>query len=122
MSGKKNILVAEDNDNNYLLVSLILRNEYNVYRASNGAEALNLLKDRQFDLIFMDIMMPLMDGIEATRKIRQFDNYTPIVALTAYRHDENRRAALDAGCDDFLTKPVSKDALMETIFANLAEE
>lgn len=118
----KNILVAEDNDNNYTLISMLLRGEYNVYRACNGVEAIDALRGRKFDLVFMDIMMPVMDGFETTRRIREFDNCTPIIALTAYAHDSNRREALDAGCDDFITKPVRKETILDVVVANLGEE
>jgi CheY-like chemotaxis protein len=122
MDKEKNILVAEDNDNNYTLIDLMLRGEYNVYRARNGAEAVDALRDKRFDLIFMDIMMPVMDGFEATRRIREFDNYTPIIALTAYANDSNKREALNAGCDDFITKPIRKNMILDVVIANLGEE
>ncbi|MFA7034094.1 MAG: response regulator [Bacteroidales bacterium] len=122
MDKEKNILVAEDNDNNYTLIDLMLRGEYNVYRARNGAEAVDALRDKRFDLIFMDIMMPVMDGFEATRRIREFDNYTPIIALTAYANDSNKREALNAGCDDFFTKPIRKNMILDVVIANLGEE
>lgn len=122
MDKEKNILVAEDNDNNYTLIDLMLRGEYNVYRARNGAEAVDALRDKRFDLIFMDIMMPVMDGFEATRRIREFDNYTPIIALTAYANDSNKREALNAGCDDFITKPIRKNMILDVVIANLREE
>ena len=122
MDKEKNILVAEDNDNNYTLIDLMLRSEYNVYRARNGAEAIDALRNKKFDLIFMDIMMPVMDGFEATRRIREFDNYTPIIALTAYANDSNKREALNAGCDDFITKPIRKEMILEVVIANLGEE
>lgn len=115
-------MVAEDNDNNYTLIDLMLRGEYNVYRARNGAEAVDALRDKRFDLIFMDIMMPVMDGFEATRRIREFDNYTPIIALTAYANDSNKREALNAGCDDFITKPIRKNMILDVVIANLGEE
>lgn len=122
MDKEKNILVAEDNDNNYTLIDLMLRGEYNVYSARNGAEAVDALRDKRFDLIFMDIMMPVMDGFEATRRIREFDNYTPIIALTAYANDSNKREALNAGCDDFITKPIRKNMILDVVIANLGEE
>lgn len=122
MDKEKNILVAEDNDNNYTLIDLMLRGEYNVYRARNGAEAVDALRDKRFDLIFMDIMMLVMDGFEATRRIREFDNYTPIIALTAYANDSNKREALNAGCDDFITKPIRKNMILDVVIANLGEE
>ena len=110
------ILVAEDNDSNYILVEHMLKG-YNLYRAKNGAEAVEMVREGDFGLVLMDIKMPVMDGLEATRKIREFDTGIVIVALTANVFDAERNAALDAGCNAFLTKPVDKNRLLELIGA-----
>ena len=94
----KKILVAEDTDSNFLLVSIILRKEYTVLRAYNGIEAIDVYKKEQPDLILMDIKMPEMDGLEASRAIRDIDPEIPIIALTA--------KAIDAGCNDYMAKPI----------------
>ncbi len=106
------ILVAEDNDSNYLLLKYILKN-YNLTRVKNGADAVRKVRDEKFDLVFMDMKMPVMGGLEATRKIREFDAEIPIIALTANAFDSDRVSAMDAGCNAFLTKPLKKDQLLE---------
>ena len=110
----KTILVAEDIDSNYLLVKAILGKTYNLVRAVNGVEAVELFKEVNPDMIFMDIKMPKMSGIEATLKIREISNEVPIVALTAYAYDSDRDQALEVGCNDFLTKPLDRMKLIET--------
>ena len=106
------ILVAEDNDSNYLLVRRILK-DYNLTRVENGADAIRKVLDEKFDLIFMDLKMPIMGGLEATRKIREFNTRIPIIALTANAFDSDRVSAIEAGCNAFLTKPVKKNQLLE---------
>ena len=106
------ILVAEDNDSNYLLVRQILKG-YHVVRALNGVEAVKMSRDEKFDLIFMDMKMPVMGGLEATRKIREFDAEIPIIALTANAFDSDRISAMDAGCNAFLAKPLERKQLLE---------
>mgnify|MGYP000138664003 FL=1 len=112
--GKKElkILIAEDNDSNYTLVQHILNN-YNLTHVQNGVEAVNKVRDEDFDLILMDMKMPVMGGLEATRKIREFNQKIPIIALTANAFDSDRVSALDAGCNEFLAKPIKKSQLLE---------
>lgn len=105
-----NILVAEDNDSNYFLVETMLSN-HNLARARNGVEAVRLAQSKIYNVILMDIRMPEMDGLEATRNIRKFDTETPIVALTANSFDSDREAALEAGCTAYLAKPVRQKDL-----------
>lgn len=113
-NGKKElkILIAEDNDSNYLLVQHILNN-HNLTHVLNGVEAVNKVRDENFDLILMDMKMPVMGGVEATRKIREFNKKIPIIALTANAFDSDRISALDAGCNDFIAKPLKKNQLLE---------
>ncbi len=106
------ILIAEDNDSNYLLVQHILKN-YNLVRVQTGVDAVNRARDEHFDLVLMDMKMPVMDGLEATRKIREFNADIPIVALTANAFDSDRVSALDAGCNAFLAKPLKKSQLLD---------
>ena len=106
------ILIAEDNDSNYLLVQHILKN-YNLVRVQTGVDAVNRVRDEHFDLVLMDMKMPVMDGLEATRKIREFNADIPIVALTANAFDSDRVSALDAGCNAFLAKPLKKSQLLD---------
>ncbi|MEG2217954.1 MAG: response regulator [Muribaculaceae bacterium] len=109
-----NILIAEDSDSNYLLVSHILK-EHNLSRATNGNLALLKAKDAKFDLILMDMKMPVMSGLIATSKIREFDKETPIIALTANAFDSDKVKAKDVGCNDFLTKPLNKKDLLKIV-------
>lgn len=109
---QRTLLVAEDNDSNYLLLSSILKKEYRLVRALDGGQAVELHAGIAPDLILMDIRMPKMDGLEATRRIRETDARTPIVALTANAFDEDRSKATDAGCNAYITKPVNVGALL----------
>ena len=100
------VLVAEDNDSNYLLLSKILGKQYNLVRALNGKEAVALFRQVRPDLVLMDIKMPEMNGIAATQVIRRADKQVAIIALTAHAFDQDKEEALQAGCNGFLTKPV----------------
>ena len=111
----KKILVAEDNDSNYILMTYILKKYYQYDRAKNGEEAVQMVEEGQYDIVLMDIKMPVMDGLEATKKIKETHPDLPIVALTANAFDSDRQLAFDAGCNDFLSKPVSSEACLKTI-------
>ncbi|MBQ4521092.1 MAG: response regulator [Bacteroidaceae bacterium] len=102
----KTILVAEDTDSNYLLLNIILRKKYNLVRAINGKQAVEMYQESKPDLILMDMKMPVMDGLEATREIRKMDSEVVIIALTANAFDSDRQKSLDAGCNDYMAKPV----------------
>lgn len=112
------ILLAEDNEYNYLLFKAFLK-EYTFVRVTNGVEAVKEMKENDFDLILMDIKMPEMDGLEATRKIREFDNNIPIIAVTANTFSEDRLNALKAGCNEFIIKPFTKKELINVINNNV---
>lgn len=109
------LLVAEDIDSNFLLVSLMLKKEYEVVRARNGLEAVRLCAEIHPDAILMDIWMPEMDGLEATRQIRRTNPDLPILAVTAFAYDRDRQRAFDAGCDDYLTKPLVGNVLRQRL-------
>jgi len=111
----KRLLVAEDNDSNYMLMTYILKNHYEFFRAINGKEAVEKALAEKPDLILMDIKMPLMDGLEATRQIKAQQPDLPIIALTANAFDTDRQQALDAGCNDFITKPVNAARCLQLI-------
>ena len=113
--GMKKILVAEDNDSNYILMTYILKRSYEFQRAQNGREAVDMALSGGFDLVLMDIKMPVMDGLEATKAIKEKMPELPVVALTANAFDSDRQLALECGCDDFLTKPISSVKCLETI-------
>ncbi len=113
----KNILVVEDTKTNQMVIQLMLsRLGYNVTLADNGKEAVKLVKrDNQFDLIFMDISMPIMDGIEATKLLRANNLSTPIIALTAHTMDNDKEECLNAGMNDFVLKPMRINEISKVI-------
>ena len=113
--GKPTLLIAEDEESNYLLLKTILHKYCNLIRAKTGLEALALFKENEVDLILMDIKMPVMDGLEATRRIRLKGGTLPIIALTANAYDSDRDKAFEAGCDDYMAKPIMAPALREMI-------
>ena len=118
---QKTILVAEDEDSNYELVKIVLQKRYRLIRAHNGIEAVNLNEDEHPDLILMDIRMPEMNGLDATRIIKEVNHDTPIIALSAYAFDENIREAKMAGCDEFMAKPFRVENLIEMVKKYLDE-
>ena len=111
----KKILVAEDEDSNYELVKIVLQKRYRLLRAHNGIEAVTINEDEKPDMILMDIRMPEMNGLDATRIIKEVSSDTPVVALSAYAFEENVREAKAAGCDDFLAKPFKVENLIEVV-------
>lgn len=112
---KPTVLIAEDTDSNYLLISTILKKDYTLVRALNGVEAIDLFDKVNPEIILMDVKMPEMDGIEATIKIREKDKDIPIIAVTAFAFDRDRQRSINAGCNDYLFKPVSGYALKTLI-------
>lgn len=113
------ILVVEDNRINQKVLSYQLINlGYAIDLAENGAEAVEKIKARRYDLVFMDVQMPIMDGFQATREIRGLDEQrasVPIVAITANAFQSERDKCFSFGMDDYLTKPVDKDRLKEAL-------
>ncbi len=109
------ILVAEDEDSNYELVRIVLSKRYRLMRAVNGIEAVTLCEDEHPDMILMDIRMPEMNGLDATRIIKEVNHDIPVVALSAYAFDENIREAKAAGCDDFMAKPFRVEDLLDMV-------
>jgi len=98
----RTLLVAEDVDSNFLLMNTVLGKKYKLIRARDGREAVDMYKENHPDLIFMDIKMPYMDGLEATRLIRGYSKDIPIIALTAFAFESDRERAIEAGCNDYL--------------------
>lgn len=111
----KTILVAEDVESNFLLLKAILGKSYQLLHAYNGQEAIEMFNAHKPDLILMDVKMPVMDGLQATRILRQESPEIPIIALTAFAFDQDRIRVMEAGCNDFLTKPISATLLKQTI-------
>lgn len=111
---KKSILVAEDDNMNFFLIKVFLSKlGYNLTRAINGREAVELCTSSSYDLILMDIRMPEMDGYTATQKIKENNPKQIIIAQTAYTND--RDTALSKGCDDFIAKPFGRQQLITMI-------
>lgn len=112
------VLVVEDNDVNYLVIeSLLQEQEVIVHRAVDGQEAIDLFKKHHYSLVFMDCMLPIMSGLEATKKIREYEEThhqspTPIVALTADATQENKNNCLAVGMNDFVTKPYEYERIV----------
>ncbi len=114
----RKILVVEDEDMNYLYLNRILSmNQLNdVIRASNGQEAIDKVKQEEdICLVLMDLKLPVMGGLDATRIIREINPGLPIIAITAYAMDADKQKALQAGCAAYLSKPYSKEELMKLL-------
>ncbi len=109
------IMVAEDEDSNFELVRIVLSKRYRLVRAHNGIEAVTFCEDEKPDLVLMDIRMPEMNGLDATRIIKEVNHDIPIVALSAYAFDENIREAKQAGCDEFMAKPFRVEDLIDMV-------
>ena len=111
------ILVAEDEEFNMFYINELFANtNYKLIEAANGVEAVELArKNEGIDLILMDIKMPRLNGKEAMKQIKLFNSEVPIIALTAFAMESDKKDALDSGFDSFLTKPIDKDALFEKI-------
>ncbi|MCK5066334.1 MAG: response regulator [Bacteroidales bacterium] len=111
----KVILVVEDNAISFKLISAVLKQvKANVIHANNGRMAIDACgTDEHFDLVLMDLQMPEVDGLEATRQIKQIRPGLPVVATTANTYDENAEACREAGCDAFLTKPLQFRKMFE---------
>jgi len=117
------VLIVEDEDINYLVLRSILTSINIKYeRAKTGKEAINMFLHNNYSLILMDIQLPEMNGWEATMKIRENDTQIPIVAITAFSSDPTKRKSIDAGCNDFITKPINKSKLVQIINKHLKKE
>lgn len=120
----KQILVVEDNPDNMKLVTWILEDEgYEVTPAYNGEDCLALAREREFDLILMDISLPGMDGKEATHRLRQTDTYRnkPIIALTAHAIKGEDEEILQSGVTELITKPLDEEKLLERLHLFLGD-
>jgi len=118
---KPNVLVVDDNDINKKLLAKVLENEnLDVTYASNGKEAVSLREQNDYDIIFMDIQMPVMNGVEASKAIRKFESEqnksaVPIIALTANTGKDDRDEYLDAGMTDYMAKPIMIDDIRKRL-------
>lgn len=114
-SSRINILIAEDEESNYLLLKTILQKKCNLFRARTGVEAIKIFGEQPVDLILMDIKMPEMNGIDTVKEIRKVSTEVPIVMQSAYVFDSDMEKAEQAGASGFLTKPINVKLLKETI-------
>lgn len=113
------ILVVEDNEHTRMLTEARLRKFYNVVTAENGREALDIFYERQIDLIVADIMMPVMDGYELVKNLRDNNEDVPVLFLTAKSTFEDKRQGFELGIDDYVTKPIDYEELLLRIKALL---
>lgn len=114
------ILVVEDNRHTRILLQAILENaNYTVYTAPNGEEALEVLNKEHIDLVVLDIMMPVMDGYEFTKTLRQNDNNMPILMVSAKQEPSDKHKGFLVGTDDYITKPIDEEEMLLRIKALL---
>jgi two-component system, cell cycle response regulator DivK len=112
------ILIVEDNDMNLDMLSRrLLRKGFDIVSARDGKAGVETAKSEKPDLILMDMSLPIMDGWDATRTLKAHESTAeiPVIALTAHAMDSDRTKALEAGCDDFYTKPIELPGLLEKI-------
>ena len=111
----KTILIVEDTDLNIDYLTQLLEDDYNLLIAKDGSQGLSMAQGENPDLILMDISLPIMDGYEATRRIRMTMPSTPIIGLSAHAMSGDEEKAKEAGCNDYLTKPVNEDLLIQKL-------
>lgn len=109
------ILIAEDNDSNYLLFEFLLKNDYQLFHARDGREAVELFMLNEPQLILMDIIMPGTDGYQATASIRKLSPSIPIIAVTACAFLEDKERIMSSGFNDYITKPINSALLKQLI-------
>ncbi len=102
-------------ESNYLLVSYILRKDYNLLWAHDGEEAIEMYRTNHVDIILMDMRMPRLGGLATAEQIRKTDKETPIIALTAFAFESDREQTEKAGCNDFVPKPINAELLLSKI-------
>jgi CheY-like chemotaxis protein len=118
----KKILIVEDVAFNLDLLVQLLEDDYQLITASDGEKGVELAKNESPDLILMDMSLPVVDGWEATRRIKNdaASKKIPVIGLSAHAMDGDREKALASGCDDYLTKPIDEDLLVKTLHKFLA--
>ncbi len=110
------ILVAEDNPINQQIMEVMIRlKQWDCKIVSNGREAVEASRNEKYDLIFMDLNMPVLDGIEAAKEIREYDKSTPIIAITAYTDSCYREKTEEVGMNDFIPKPFTRKDIYEAV-------
>lgn len=109
----KSVLVAEDEESNFRFIEMLLsQTNVNLLHAKNGNEAIDLFLNNKFDLILMDIKMPELDGLEAVKEIRKTDTNIPIIAQTAFAMENDEIQSIEAGCSNYISKPIRKEKLL----------
>ena len=111
----KTILIVEDTELNVDLLIQLLEDDYHLLVAKDGAQGVSMAEENNPDLILMDISLPVMDGYEATRCIRTTMTSIPIIGLSAHAMSGDAEKAKEAGCNDYLTKPVNEDLLIQKL-------
>ncbi|WP_421919076.1 response regulator [Marinifilum sp.] len=112
----KTILIAEDVESNYLFLEEVLASTgAHIIWATNGQNAIDIFTQNNIDLILMDIQMPLLNGFDATRAIKKMNSKIPVISQTAYAMAEDRGKSIAAGCDDYISKPISSKKLLKLI-------
>ena len=115
------LLVAEDSDRNFRLIEAVLSRRFDLVRAVTGTEAVELFERVRPDAVLIDLRMPVIDGLEATRRMRAISSRTPVIAMSAYSFGNEIEQAREAGCNDFLTKPLSQYSLNKALNAALID-
>lgn len=115
MESKPTILIAEDDSSNYLYFSALLHGKYDLLWAKDGGQAVEMALSNDVDVVLMDYKMPVMSGLEATRKIKQQKPELKVVMQTAYALEDHKQRAILDGVDEFLTKPVYSSTLHEVL-------
>jgi len=115
----KTVLIVEDVEFNIDLLVQILEDDYSLLVAKDGAEGVAVTEQKRPDLVLMDISLPVMDGYEATRAIRKTFPSLPVIGLSAHAMQGDAEKAIAAGCNDYLTKPVDEDLLLQKLQAYL---
>lgn len=115
------ILIAEDEESNFLLLKTILKKHCNILHAKTGKELLDIYKEKPADLILMDIKMPEMNGIDALKEIRKFDTKIPVIMQSAYAFENDMESARQAGSNGFVTKPINIKELKAVLSSFLPE-
>jgi two-component system, cell cycle response regulator DivK len=111
----KTILIVEDTELNIDLITQLLEDEYNLLIAKDGAKGLEMAQTQHPDLVLMDMALPIMDGFETTRKIRETNQALPIIGLSSHAMSGDEVKALEAGCNDYLTKPIDDKLLFDKL-------
>jgi len=117
---EKSVLIAEDEEISLYYLTELLKDKFKeIYTATNGKEVIEQLEQNDIDLILMDIRMPVMDGLETTRQIREKDDKLVIIAQTAYAMKNDREESIAAGCDECVTKPINEEELFTKMISLL---